>query len=95
MSRRKRTRAQRDRARVSNEAQHRAKVEAYLATPRPPAVSPLKRVYTARGGTQLVVDVLPVRVPFDPGADSPPEGLREQALDAFRETISRPPVGDA
>ena len=94
MSRRKRTRAQRDRARASNESQDRAKLDAYLATPRPPAVSPLKRVYTARGGTQLVVDPLPVRVPFDPEVERPSEDLRERALEAFREVLSRP-LGDA
>ncbi len=94
MSRRKRNRAQRDRARASNEAQDRAKLDAYLAVPRSPAVSPFHRVYTARGGTQLEVTALPVKVPFDTKAERPPEDLRERALDGLAEMLSRP-IGDA
>lgn len=83
MSRRKRTRAQRDASRLSQKADHEAKLAAWLAKPRPPAPHPSTRTFTARGGATLTVKVLPFRMPFDPDATEPPANLKELALAAL------------
>lgn len=91
MSRRARSRAQRDAARASKLAAHRAKLAAWRENP--PALSPRPPVlsFTARGGTKLELEVIPIRFPFDPSKPDPPENLKERVLAAITSNDS----GDA